>query len=68
MMFIASVMIEHTIPATAIPVEAPTVFCFFIAIMPRMRPTTAVAKPAKGRMRDTIPKTIEAIAIPLPGS
>jgi hypothetical protein len=65
---IASVIIEQTIPATAIPVGAPTDFDLFIATTPSIRPIIAVTIPANGSIRETMPNTSEAIAIPLPGS
>ena len=58
------------IPAVAIPVGAPTAELFFLPIIPRIKPTTAVMKPkpkVDKIVRDAIPKISAAIDIPLPG-
>ena len=60
-------MIDMTIPAVAIPVGAPTSTAFFLPMIPRIKPTIAVATPTYGTTSEHMPNTIAAIDIPLPG-
>ena len=66
---IAKAMILRTIPAVAIPEGA-----FFLAVIPRIKPTIAQIVPIQARpgmkmkIAEIIPSVSEAIAIPLLGA
>ena len=63
-------IIDIIMPAVAMPVDAPAFLAFILPITPRTRPVIAVANPKNNHqptVNVTIPKTMDAIDIPLPG-